>query len=82
MLTGKSLVAGEAVDAADVRFTAAGALAHFEEASHAHVDSAADAAAGAFDAYRRMPGGTRGVPRLDRAITRQFQDFACTGLLA
>jgi len=68
MLTGKNLVAGEAVDAADVRFTAAGALAHFEEASHAHVDSAADAAAGAFDAYRRMPADARAA-FLDRIAT-------------
>jgi len=52
MPTGKNLIAGETVDSADGRFDAGGALAHFEEASRAHVDSAADAAAGAFDAYR------------------------------
>jgi len=59
MLTGKNLVAGETVDSADGRFAAVGALAHFDEASRAHVDSAADAAAGAFDAYRAMPADAR-----------------------
>ena len=59
MLTGKNLVAGETVEAADGRFTAGGALAHFEEASRAHVDAAVDAAVGAFDAYRRMPADRR-----------------------
>ena len=59
MLTGKSLVAGEAVDAADGRFTAVGDLAHFEESSPIHVDAAADAAAGVFDAYRAMPADAR-----------------------
>ena len=59
MLTGKNLVAGETVDAADGRFTAAGVLAHFEEASRAHVDSAADAAAGVFERYAASPADAR-----------------------
>jgi NADP-dependent aldehyde dehydrogenase len=59
MLTGKNLIAGETVNSADGRFAAGGALAHFEEASRAHVESAADGAAGAFDAYRRMPADAR-----------------------
>jgi 2,5-dioxopentanoate dehydrogenase len=59
VLTGKNLVAGTAVDAADGRFTAAGTLAHFEEATGAHVDAAAEAAAGAFDAYRAIPADAR-----------------------
>jgi hypothetical protein len=68
MLTGKNLVAGETVDAVNGGFTATGALAHFEEASRAHVDSAADASAGAFDAYRRMPADARAA-FLDRIAT-------------
>ena len=59
MLTGKNLVAGETVDAADGRFIAVGALTHFEESSRAHVDAAADAAAGAFDSYRALSADAR-----------------------
>ena len=68
MLTGKNLIAGETADAADGHFTAAGAVAQFEEASRAHVDAAADAAAGAFDAYRAMPADARAA-FLDRIAT-------------
>src|SRR6185503_19397337 len=55
MLIGKSLIAGEPVDATDGHFTAGGALARFDEASREHVDRALDAAAHAFDPYRRLP---------------------------
>jgi 2,5-dioxopentanoate dehydrogenase len=60
MLIGKSLIAGAPVAAADGSFTAGGALASFEESTGAHVDRAVDAAAGAFDAYRRVPADARG----------------------
>ena len=59
MLIGKSLIAGEAVDAAEESFTSGGALAHFEESSRVHVDRALDAAALAFDPYRRLPADAR-----------------------
>ena len=59
MLTGKNLIAGEAVDGTDGSFTAAGAVARFEEASALHVDDALDAAARAFDAYRHVPAEAR-----------------------
>ena len=59
MLTGKSLIAGTPVDAAEGRFTAGGELAPFEEASAGHVDRAVDAAARAFDSYRRLPADVR-----------------------
>jgi alpha-ketoglutaric semialdehyde dehydrogenase len=55
MLIGKSLIAGEPVDATDGSFTAGGALARFDEASRELVDRALDAAAHAFDPYRRLP---------------------------
>ena len=55
MLTGKNLIAGQAVDAVDGTFTAGGSLATFEEASSALVNRAVDAAAAAFDEYRRLP---------------------------
>ena len=59
MVTGKNLIAGTIVDAADGTFNAAGSLAAFEEASSALVERAVDAAAGAYDAYRRLPAETR-----------------------
>src|SRR6476646_4701739 len=59
MLSGKNLIAGEPVDAADGIFTARGALAQFEEASSAHVDRALDAAAQGFDAYRQLAAESR-----------------------
>jgi NADP-dependent aldehyde dehydrogenase len=68
MMTGKNLVAGESVDSADGRFAAVGALAHFEEASRAHVDSAVEAAAGAFERYRHLPAEAR-AGFLDRIAT-------------
>lgn len=70
MLLGRSLIAGEPVELADGRFTAGGALAPFEEASNAHVDLAADAAARAFAPYRRLPADTRAtfLDRIARAI--------------
>ena len=58
-LSGKNLIAGEPMDCADGTFTAGGALADFEEASREHLDRAVDAAARAFDAYRRLPADTR-----------------------
>jgi NADP-dependent aldehyde dehydrogenase len=59
MVTGKNLIAGEVVDAVDGTFTAGGALATFDEASNALVDRAVEAAAGAFDEYRRLPAEVR-----------------------
>ena len=59
MLSGKNLIAGAPVEAADGVFTAAGPLATFQEASGAHVERAARAAAEAFDAYRAVPGEAR-----------------------
>lgn len=59
MVTGKSLIAGEAVDAGDATFTARGSLASFEEASRTLVDRAVAAAAGAFDEYRQLPAAVR-----------------------
>lgn len=37
MLTGKNLIGGGPVDAADETFTARGMLAHFQEASSVHI---------------------------------------------
>jgi NADP-dependent aldehyde dehydrogenase len=68
MLIGRNLIAGEPVDGSDGTFTAGGALARFEEASQAHVDRAVDAAAGAFDACRRVPAEQRAA-FLDRIAT-------------
>src|SRR5262245_18631569 len=59
MLIGKNLIAGVPVDATDASFTAAGALAHFDEASTAHVDRALAAATQAFDPYRSLPSDAR-----------------------
>ena len=59
MLTGKNLIASKAVDAAEGVFTAGGVLAQFEEASSAHVDRAVEAAAGAFEPYRRLSADAR-----------------------
>jgi alpha-ketoglutaric semialdehyde dehydrogenase len=59
MLSGKNLIAGEPVDAADGIFTARGALAEFEEASSTHLDRALEAALQAFDAYRQLPAERR-----------------------
>src|SRR3954468_13466045 len=59
MLTAQHLIAGEAIDSADGRFTAAGALAEFAEASLAHVDRARAAAEEAFQQYRRCSADTR-----------------------
>jgi 2,5-dioxopentanoate dehydrogenase len=59
MLIGKSLIAGEPVDAAEGQFAAGGELAAFEEASSGHVNRAADAAARTFDSYRRLPAEAR-----------------------
>ena len=59
MLTGKSLIAGKPIDAAEGHFTAGGELARFEEASATHVDRAVDAAGLAFDSYRRLPAAAR-----------------------
>jgi NADP-dependent aldehyde dehydrogenase len=58
-LTGKNLIAGEPIDSADGRFTAAGASTAFEEASAAHVDRALDAAESAWHEYRRVPAAQR-----------------------
>jgi NADP-dependent aldehyde dehydrogenase len=58
-VTGKSLIACTSVDSADGHFTAFGSLARFEEASAAHVDQALEAAAHAFDEYRRLPVDAR-----------------------
>jgi NADP-dependent aldehyde dehydrogenase len=66
--TGKSLIACTSVDSADGQFTASGALARFEEASAAHVDQALEAAALAFDEYRRLPADARAT-FLDRIAT-------------
>jgi NADP-dependent aldehyde dehydrogenase len=59
MTTGKNLIAGEAVDSTEGRFTAAGAVASFEEASAAHVDRALNAAASAFETYRHLTAEAR-----------------------
>ena len=59
MLTGKNLIAGQDVDAVDGTFTAGGSLATFEEASSALVNRAVDAAAAAFEEYRRLPAEVR-----------------------
>jgi acyl-CoA reductase-like NAD-dependent aldehyde dehydrogenase len=59
MVTGKNLIAGEPAGGADGTFTAGGSLATFDEASTAMVDRAVDAAAGAFEAYRRLPAEAR-----------------------
>jgi 2,5-dioxopentanoate dehydrogenase len=59
MLTGKSLIAGAPVDSAGGRFTAAGAVHEFEEASEAHVERALDAAHGAAGAFRHAPPARR-----------------------
>ena len=59
MLNGKNVIAGEPADSNDGAFTAGGALARFEEASIALVHRAVDAAAMAFDVYRRLPAETR-----------------------
>jgi NADP-dependent aldehyde dehydrogenase len=58
-LSGKSLIAGKPADGADGDFTARGELARFEEAATAHVDRAVDAAARAFDPYRRLAADAR-----------------------
>ena len=59
MIIGKNLIGGAFVDAAEGSFTAAGELARFDEASIGHVDAAVDAAAHAFDSYRRAPADAR-----------------------
>ena len=59
MLTGKNLIACDAADSADGRFSAAGALADFEEASVEHVDRAVEAAESAFHEYRRVSADAR-----------------------
>ena len=59
MLTGKNLIAGAPSDSAEGRFTAAGALAEFEEASGAHVDAALEAAEEASREYRQFPAEAR-----------------------
>jgi len=59
MFTGKNLIAGEPVDTADGTFAARGGLADFEETSSALIDRALDAAARAFDGYRRTPAEVR-----------------------
>ena len=70
MLTGKNLIAGEAVDGGEGGFTAGGALAQFDEASIADVDRAAGAAVQAFDSYRRLSADARAtfLARLAAAI--------------
>ncbi|HEV8347585.1 MAG TPA: aldehyde dehydrogenase family protein [Vicinamibacterales bacterium] len=55
----KNLIAGEPVDATDATYTARGALAHFEEASSAHVDRALEAATQAVDPDRGLPPDAR-----------------------
>src|SRR5215212_5268339 len=62
MLSGKNLIAGDPVGAADGTFTAGGSLAQFEEASSALIDRACDAAARAFDPYRRLPASAPAPP--------------------
>jgi NADP-dependent aldehyde dehydrogenase len=59
MITRKNLIDGEAVDSTEGRFTAAGAVASFEEASGTHLDRAVDAAARAFDTYRHVTAEAR-----------------------
>ncbi|HEV8395311.1 MAG TPA: aldehyde dehydrogenase (NADP(+)) [Vicinamibacterales bacterium] len=59
MLTGRSLIAGEPVDSAEGRFTAAGTKIEFEEASGAHVDRALDQAASASHDYQQIPAAAR-----------------------
>jgi NADP-dependent aldehyde dehydrogenase len=59
MLSAQHLIAGEAIDSTDGRFTAGGALAEFPEASVDHVDRALEAAEKAFQEYRRCSAGTR-----------------------
>ena len=59
MVTGKNLIGGDAVDGTDGTFTAAGAVARFEEASAMHVDRALDAAAHAFETYRHVDADAR-----------------------
>jgi 2,5-dioxopentanoate dehydrogenase len=61
MLTGKNLIAGVPVDSADGRFTAAGALGDFQEASESHVARALDAARGAAGEYRQVSAEQRAV---------------------
>ena len=70
MLTGKNLIACEAVDSTDGRFSARGALAEFEEASAGHVDQALGASEQAFYEYRRVPAVARArfLDRIAKAI--------------
>jgi 2,5-dioxopentanoate dehydrogenase len=66
MLTGKNVIAGDAVDSADGRFAAAGTGVEFEEASERHVDRALDEAERASHDYRHAPAERR-AEFLDRA---------------
>jgi len=59
MLTGKNLIAGVPVDAAEGRFASSGTLGAFEEASGGHVDCALDAAEYASHEYRHLPAAQR-----------------------
>jgi NADP-dependent aldehyde dehydrogenase len=59
VLSGRNLIAGEAAEPTDGRFTAPGALGEFDEASGSHVDRALDAAAQAARAYRRVSPNAR-----------------------
>jgi NADP-dependent aldehyde dehydrogenase len=59
MLTGKNLIAGEPIDSAHGRFTAADPLTAFEEASAAHVDRALEEAERASREYRHVPAEQR-----------------------
>jgi 2,5-dioxopentanoate dehydrogenase len=73
LLTGKNLIAGAPVDAADDRFTSSGAVREFDEASTTHVDRALDAAQDAASECRRVPAPQRAAfleriaDELDRA---------------
>jgi alpha-ketoglutaric semialdehyde dehydrogenase len=66
MLTGKNVIAGEAVDSADGRFAAAGTHVEFEEASETHIERALDEAERASHDYRHTTAERR-AEFLDRA---------------
>ena len=59
MLTGKNLIACEAIDSPDGHFTAGGALAQFEQASNEHIHLALEAAEKAFHEYRPLSAEQR-----------------------
>ena len=72
MLTGKNLIAGVPVDSTAGRFTAAGMLAQFEQASDTHVERALEAAQSAWHDYRHVAAPQRAMflERIADAIER------------